>query len=170
MPQQLCQNQIHYRYHKQRPEKPEGAGEKFVIASHGKQDEEKPLYKLRQVIWMRDSALHVAVFLVEDTDRKHQVMDDEEEQCPLDKRQIEPFGASLDIAIGVLEVGLLEEVAGSDEEYRHMEEVYEVGDDAVGFGVADDHEDDGEAFDDSYAVVALVHNGKVSNSRCKWRR
>jgi len=97
-------------------------------------------------------------------------MNYEEEQCPLDERQIKPLGAAFDITVWVGEICFFEEISSGDEEYRHVKQVDEIGDDAVGFGMSYDHEDDGDAFDYGYAVVAVgVHGGKVSDSRHKWR-
>lgn len=169
MSDEFHQYHIEHGYDEECPEEPECPCQKFVISTHGKYDEEEPLDELREGVGMGDSSLHVAVLLVEDAERKHQVMNYEEEQCPLDERQIKPFGAAFDITVWVGEICFLEEISCCDEEYRHMEQVDEIGDDAVGFGVAYDHENDGDAFDYGYAVVAVgVHGGKVSDSRHKW--
>ena len=55
------------------------------------------------------------------------------------------------------QVFALKEIPGSDEEHGHVEGVDEVGNQPRGFGVADDHKDDGDGFDDGESGVASAH-------------
>ena len=69
---------------------------------------------------MRHSAFPVAVFLVENADLEPEVMKQQEYHCPFEERDIQPLeppGAELP---GIVEVLATEEIAGGNEEERHV--------------------------------------------------
>ena len=72
-------------------------------------------------IGMGNAARPVAVLLVEQSYTEHQVVDDEEEERPLDKGQVESAQTFLNKGGLVVEVVEGEEVACRNKEERHVE-------------------------------------------------
>ena len=109
---------------------------------------------------MGDTTGLVAVGLVEDAEVEHPVVDDQEEDRPLDERPVETLDALLDERRLVVEVAQREEIAGGDEEQWHVELEDELAEPARGLGVGDHHQDDGNTLADRDDGVAF-HEAKA---------
>ena len=107
--------------HEQSTEEPESSGEELVVATHGGDDVPQALLGLMPCIGMGNAARPVTVLLVEQSYMEHQVVDDEEEERPLDKGQVESAQTFLNKGGLVVEVVEGEEVACRNKEERHVE-------------------------------------------------
>ena len=121
----LEREEVEQAGHKKSAEEPEGSGQELVVAAHGGDDVPQALLGLVPGIGVGDATRPVAVLLVEQSDAEHQVVDDEEEERPLDEGQVEPAQALLDEGGLVVEVVEGKEIACCYEEERHVELIEE---------------------------------------------
>ena len=146
--QQLEENQEADRGEQQGTEKPEGTTEELVVTGHVEHDARQMLTELREIVGMGHAASGVAVGLAEDAQRKKEVVHDEEEDAPAEIREIESADATHDEGALVFQIACVKEVAGADEEHRHVEKIYKILHPACSAGMGEHDADDGECFDD----------------------
>ena len=70
---------------------------------------------------MCDSTLFIAIYLVQNANVEHQVVEQQKDDAPLDEGPVEPLETLLDERHLVIEVAKGEKVTGSRKEQRHVE-------------------------------------------------
>ena len=155
--EQQIEDEEHDARHQQRPEEPEGARQELVVAAHREDDVYQPLPELEPVVGVGDTVRPVAVLLVQQPDLEKQVVEDQEEDAPLDKGHIQPLDPLHAESPRVTQVFLVKEIARRDEEQRHVEQVDEVHEQFGPLGVARTHQDDGYRLADRQVGIVAFH-------------
>ena len=97
---------------------------------------------------MRNAPLPVAELLVEKPDAKPEVMQQQEDETPFEKRDIETFHPPRTESPGIVDILTGEEISGRYEEERHVENIDEIAQQIGHLGVAYHHQDDGDSLAD----------------------
>ena len=95
---------------------------------------------------MCHSACPVAVVLVHQPDLEEQVVENQEKQAPLHEGHIQPLEPLLAEGPWVGKILLVKEIACSDKEHRHVEQVDEGHQQGGTLGMTGTHQDDGKGF------------------------
>ncbi len=154
----------HDAHHEQSAEKPKRTCQKLVVAAHRKHDVGEPLQSHLKGIGMSDSALPVAVGLIEDAYLEQHIVNEQEKHAPLDERHIQPLQSLHAETPWCVQMLAREEIACRDEKQRHVEEVDELQQQVRALGVAKHHENYGYALAYRDADIALG----CCDCRCHW--
>lgn len=103
---------------------------------------------------MRYSSFPVSVLFVEDAYMEPYIMQQEEENAPFQKGEVESFYTLADEGPWLVDVFVAEEITGGDEEEWHVERIHEIEYAVRCVGVAEHHEYYGNSFADGDNVVA----------------
>jgi hypothetical protein len=124
---QLVKQQKHYARHKQTAEKPESTGYEFIVARHLSHNGQQTSHPLFQCVGVCDTSGPVSVGLVQHTDVKPHVMEQQKQHRPFQKRQIQPFETPGDKRPRIRQIFPAEEKPCRHKEQRHVEFVDKVG-------------------------------------------
>lgn len=143
--------------HKQCPEEPEGPCQELVVATHREDDVDHPLPELEPIVGVGHTAIPIAELLVHQPDLEEQIVEDEEEQAPLDKGYIQALETLLAEGPGVGEVFLVKEIACRDKEHRHVEQIDEGHQQGWSLGMAGAHQYNGNRLTNRQCGVIAFH-------------
>ena len=105
---------------------------------------------------MRNATGGIAVGLIQDAQRKKQVVQTEQDEAPRDKRHIKPAQTTDNERLLIVHVSQFEEIACADEKEGHVEEVDEARTIAGEAGMAQHDKDDAYALADGKRTI--THN------------
>lgn len=109
---------------------------------------------------MSDASCPVAVIFVEKSYLEKQIMENQKDNAPFQERQIKTAETLRDERPGVGHILSGEEIAGTDEKYRHVERVDEIRYQLGRLGVPDNHKNDCQTLDYRNDRIALSHTSK----------